>query len=269
MTSDSQEQIARLRQEGARVRPAVQIDQARFVERCAAIDDWQAAFTNAGDLTLAWGCLDRDPAALRILEADFMRAVPSFLRRFDAGPEFSDEVCQAVREKLLLAKPSKLETYLGNGSLLAWLKVVSVRTAIDLIRAQGKEPRSRGADLAAIIGAAGDDPEFALARARFREPFERALRAAVGGLTPRDRAVLRLYYIKGLNIEAIGKIYGTHRATIARWIAACHETLGAEVRKGLDLQFRLDERDCRSLARFLGSRLQLDLQAALDAPAAV
>jgi RNA polymerase sigma-70 factor (ECF subfamily) len=263
MTPDRPDQIARLRQEGDRLRPGIRIDEARFVERCAALVDLRGALAFAGDLTVAWGCLEEDATALRMLETDFIRSVPGFLRRFDRRPGFSDDVCQTVREKLLVARPPRLESYLGSGPLLGWLRVVAVRTAIDLMRAQGDEPRPRGEELVATIAAAGDDPEFALAQARFREPFEHVLREAVAGLTPRHRGVLRLYYLKGLNIEAIGRIYGTHRATIARWIATCHETLGAEVRRNLDQQFHLDSRDCRSLARFLGSRLHLDLQAEL------
>jgi RNA polymerase sigma-70 factor (ECF subfamily) len=51
------------------------------------------------------------------------------------------------------------------------------------------------------------------------------LRLGVEALAPRDRMVLRLYLLRGDNIDAIGKIYGVHRATVARWIVAAQRSI--------------------------------------------
>ena len=40
-----------------------------------------------------------------------------------------------------------------------------------------------------------------------------ALESSIASLSERDRAILKFHFVEGMNIEALGTIYGVHRAT--------------------------------------------------------
>src|SRR4051812_26013639 len=88
------------------------------------------------DLTLAAACAAGDASALAAFERDFLPQVPGYLTRLAKQPAFIDEVQQLLREKLFVAK--KILEYSGQGPLGAWLRVVTVRLALDLLRARGQ-----------------------------------------------------------------------------------------------------------------------------------
>ncbi|MFO0636492.1 MAG: hypothetical protein U0168_26990 [Nannocystaceae bacterium] len=64
--------------------------------------------------------------------------------------------------------------------------------------------------------AAEGDAALDVVRARYREPFVAALRAAVAGLDARGRTLLRLHYVDGLGIDRIAPLFGVHRSSIAQ-----------------------------------------------------
>src|SRR5262249_27518981 len=106
-------------------------------------------------------------------------------------------------------------------------------------------------------------PEWELVRRRYREPLEAALRAAIDELTSRDRMVLRLYLLRGENIEAIGKIYGVHRATVARWIAAAQQGMVLSVVARLERDVGLPVAEFQSLVQDLWSQIEIPLSSVL------
>ena len=74
-----------------------------------------------GDLYLATGCLLGQRTALAHLETTHLKAVPQFIAHLEASKDFGDEVGQAVRHKLLLARPgedARLAQYQAQGPLL-------------------------------------------------------------------------------------------------------------------------------------------------------
>jgi RNA polymerase sigma-70 factor (ECF subfamily) len=219
---------------------------------------------HAADVYLVAGCLLEVPAALAILERDYIARVPRYVAQLDRRADFADEVAQMLRERLLSPASRKLADYTAAGPLAAWLRVAARRLAIDLQRRAGIEARhvdARAPDWELIAGAA--DPENDVLRERYREPLEDAVKRAVAGLSSRDRMVLRLYLFGGENIEKIGKTYGVHRATVARWIVAAQERIVEVVRKELGERFGITEPECDSLARGLRSKLDVSLSGLL------
>jgi RNA polymerase sigma-70 factor (ECF subfamily) len=219
--------------------------------------------TNAADVYLAAGCLLGIPAAFAVLERDYLARVPRFIAPIDRRPDFAQEVVQLLRERLLSPASRKLADYAAAGSLLAWLRISARRLAIDLQRRAGVEARHVDAQSVWEVVAGNADPEADVLRGRYREPLEHAIRQALAALSSRERMVLRLYLLGGENIEKIGKAYGVHRATVARWIVAAQDKIVAGVRTDLGARFGITARECDSLARGLRSNLDVSLSGVL------
>jgi RNA polymerase sigma-70 factor, ECF subfamily len=251
---------------GKAAHPSVDVAPGTFVAQFASFlpgvkdPDAEDVRKNAADLYLVVGALLGLPAALAVLERDYFVRVRGFVARIDRRPEFGDEVAQQLRERLLSPTSRRLSDYAARGPLLAWLRVAARRLAIDVQRSAGVEERHLDATPGVWESlAGGQDPEWEVLRARYREPVESAIRSAIAALSSRDRMVLRLYLFGGENIERIGKTYGVHRATVARWITTAQERIVAAVRAELGARFGIAEPDCDSLARNLRSRLNLSL----------
>lgn len=224
------------------------------IERASA-NDVQA---HAADIYLVGCCLLGVPSALAVLERDYFAHVPRFIARIDGRTDFADEVAQLLRERFLSPASMKLAGYGGSGPLLAFVRIAARRLAIDLQRRAGVERLHVDAMDGAWEFAAGG-PEWELLRERYREPLEQAIRRAVAALSSRERMVLRLYLFGGENIEKIGKTYGVHRATVARWIVAAQDRIVAAVRAELGARYGVTDAECDSLARALCSRLNVSL----------
>jgi RNA polymerase sigma-70 factor (ECF subfamily) len=215
---------------------------------------------HAADVYLVAGCLLGDPGALAVLEREHLARVPRFVARIDRRPEFAQEVTQLLRERLLSPASRKLADYAAAGPLSSWLRVSARRLAIDTQRRAGVEARHQDIDASVWeLAAGGTDPEGEVLRKRYREPIALAIQNAVAALTPRDRMVLRLHLFGGENIEKIGKTYGVHRATVARWIVAAQDQIVTAVRAELGTRFGVSEQECDSLMRGLRSTLSVSL----------
>jgi RNA polymerase sigma-70 factor (ECF subfamily) len=109
---------------------------------------------------------------------------------------------------------------------------------------------------------APDDPELDHIRAAHATEFEEAFRAAMASLSTKERNVLRLRYLDGVNIDGIGRIgriYGTHRATAARWISGACDKLLVETRRLLVERFGVASSQVDSLMRLFQSEFEMSL----------
>lgn len=221
------------------------------------------------DVYLACACGAQDPAALvhfgRVLHA----VVPVAVGRIDSSPAFLDEVEQRLRERLLVPDaqgPARIHTYGGLAPLQQWLKAAAYRSAVDLLRSQGPERPTD--EPPAELEALGADPEMAYLKGLYRAHFRSAFEQALGTLSPRDRTLLRLNLLQGLNIERIGTMYGVHRATVARWIATARAQLLERTREELGKQLRLTGDDLDSIMRLVVSRMEVSIGGFLAATGA-
>jgi RNA polymerase sigma-70 factor (ECF subfamily) len=250
--------------------PELSVDEGAFLERfvrqlpeedrARAAADWHVE-----DLYLAFACGRGDAAALRVFERDLLAKLPAFLARLAPTPSFVDEARQVLRAKLFVADEGarpKIDAYSGRGALEGWLRIVAVNTALKMLR-KTEPPAEQVEGAAARACAPGADPEVEYMKHRYRAEFEAALREAFAALGTRERNVLRLHFIDGLNIDGIGAAYGTHRATAARWLAAARATLLNETRRALRAKLKLTPAEFESMVALVQSRLEVSVRALL------
>jgi len=213
-----------------------------------------------GDLYLTCATLAGAPHALETFERTVLARVPAFVARIDPSPSFADEVAQALRVKLLLphdgdGKAAKLSGYTGRGGLESWVCAVATRMAIDLVRV--RRIGSEGDELDVLP--ATDDPELEVLRVQHREAFRAALQQGLAALEPRQRTLLRLYFLEHVTFQALGRVYQVHETTAMRWIEQAKATVVAQVQSALRTRLKLSQSEFDSLAQLMQSQLDLSI----------
>jgi RNA polymerase sigma-70 factor (ECF subfamily) len=214
----------------------------------------------ADDLFLAAACAAGHPAAIAAFDREYLQQTRSYVGRLSLSEEMLDEVRQELRVHLLVDRPPRICGYKGTGPLGAWIRVVAVRIALDLLDASQKHGPVRGdhGDLAARVSATVA-PEAELARNRMRPLLEAALEHAIGALPDRDKAILRFHYVEGLNVDAVGSIYRVHRATVARWLVDIRDRLLQQVQDRLAINLRMSPSEFRSVVGAMREDLRLSI----------
>lgn len=266
------DKLANLVERAAAAWPALDVAPHRFARylgerlpRTAPVEDaLDAAF--APDLFLACACVDGVPGAAETFTRLHLSSLPAMLARLKPTPSFLDEVHQILAEKLLVRAarggPPRLAAYAGTGALGPWVRVAATRVAVDLLRQRALLPlddTSRGGGDLAPGHAALLDPELQHLKRRHARDFEAALADTVAALPPDQRALLRLNFVEGLNIDAIGARLHVHRATVARRIAAARKAILDRTRARLQERLALTPAECDSLVAFVRSRIEISL----------
>lgn len=215
------------------------------------------AVRHGAELVLAVACAQNIVPALQILEQEYVRAVPFALGRIDSSAQFAEEVQQQLRERLLLGTVKngrpRILSYEGRGPLGGFLRVMTIRLALNL-KAGPQYPKTEY-DLVTLALPA----EETVAKDRYTEPFQAALRVALSGLSARERNLLRLRFVDNWSPEAIGRSYGVHRATVARWIAAARDAVRDRMIEDLRRTMGFEAGEVESLLHLVESRLHLSL----------
>jgi RNA polymerase sigma-70 factor (ECF subfamily) len=219
------------------------------------------------DLYLACACVAGDPVAVAAFLRDVLPVVDAALASWNPG--IVDETRQRLRTSLLVDHAERgplLASYTGRGALRRWLRVVAVREAA---RQWGEQARGAGASDDALFDAVAPatDPVMSAIKHDAATAFRAAFSAALGALSRRDRALLRLHVLDGLSVDEIAPTYGVHRATVARWIAAAKQDVLATTRRNLMHDLRLHPDEVDSLIRLVHSRIELPEGALASEPA--
>lgn len=213
----------------------------------------------APDLYLACACATGDRQALAAFEADAMHGGDGTLgrRRFDE--EVIEEAKQNIRERMLVGGGApRILDFDGRGELRAWMGVAIVREAIYLAK---KAQKDAPVDFDFVaIAEAGDDPEVAYFKKRYRAEYKESFQAALAELGARERALLRQQYILGMSVDAIGAVYQVHRATAARWVQAAREELLSKARMELGRRVGLARPEIEQIVRLIESQLEVSLR---------
>ncbi|MCC6337261.1 MAG: hypothetical protein IT380_25110 [Myxococcales bacterium] len=214
------------------------------------------AHLNLEDLGLAWLAVQGEPQAVAELERR-LRLVTS--ARLRASADSRDEVLQRARGRLLVGERPKLLAFRGRGSLMQYLKAVVSSVAVDLARATPKthDGPASGRLLAIASNELGADAR--LASASLSRHFTRALTHALLTLAPEERLWLRMRFVDGLSVEAVGAAFGVHRTTALRRLEKAQARLLTEVRALLRDVLRLGPKDLDSLLRTLRPSLTENL----------
>ena len=201
---------------------------------------------------LVAACLAGLPAATSRLESHAFGTLGTVARRFHTvvGEE---ELVQRVRAKLLTAAPPRtpqLAGFTGATSLARWIRVIAVRTALDIARADG---RRQARERALPQALPQRDPEFYWMRQLYTEDFERILQGRLQALSSRDRNLLRAQVTHGMSLEDMARMWNVHRATIARWLRAARLELLTSVRQGLQAEAGLSDSEVDSVMELIRS----------------
>jgi RNA polymerase sigma-70 factor, ECF subfamily len=244
---------------GRKAWPGIALDWKCFAERARQAgvtpDDMTA---RAADLFLAYACAEGDRVALHQFETTILSRVEIYIGRLGISELVLDETRQRVRVKLFTGNPPAIARYRGRGSLGAWVRITTVRLALDLLAASGSSAASAAdVELLEMTAPLEDNPELAVARGLYRQRFQAGLQAALAALSGRDKTLLRLHVIEGLNIDAIGKIYRVHRATAARWLVEIRSQVFQSLRNELGLRQIGGSSELRSLAGLLRDEVHL------------
>jgi RNA polymerase sigma-70 factor (ECF subfamily) len=209
------------------------------------------------DLYLAYGCAHGDERAIALFDGQLLTQVRTWVRRIDSSKAFADEVTQSLRERLLIGGPERaprIADFSGHGPLAHWLKIVSLRAALDLQRRHGAPADSLG-DHAVVSG----NPELAYLRESARREFQAAMRESIAELSVRERNLLRLHYVDGLATPEIAVLFHTHRTTIRRHLNECQTRLLNDVRERLGRRLKISESEIESLIRAAKTGIELSL----------
>ena len=254
------EESARVVDEGRRQHPDVALDAARVAEhlRRLFVDELPSQLHRA-DLYLACACAEGLHAALRRFEACYERLVASEAAKVDAAPQFVTEATAAVWTRLLAPRPGalpRIAEYAGLGALSGWVRVATIRAALNLARAD-KRP-VHDADAIPDLGEA-EGVELRYLKSRYRNACNEAIRAAFAELGAEERNMLRLHHLDGLTVDELAPLYGVHRSTVARRIARVRESILAETKRRLELVLGTDPGGVDSLIRMLRSGMEVTL----------
>lgn len=211
----------------------------------------------AGDIYLAYGCLAGEPRALARFDGELTAHIPQYVARYVTTPAQVDELTQRLRVRLLVRgdREPQLVSYRGRGPLGAWLRVVAVRAAIDLVReipAAAAEQSGRAPTVT--------DPELAMVKARFAPIFQRAFEAALTALPSRERTMLRLHFAEGMSQSAIARSFNVAASTIQRTISRVREHILEQTLSTLGAELGVDASQAESIVRLVQSRIDVDLR---------
>lgn len=208
------------------------------------------------DRELVTAALARDPRAVSEVEAAVRAAASSAARRLRGDTSAADEIAQRMAEKLWLGRNGSapvLESYTGEAPLSAWLRVIAYREGVELLRAR-EVPDEAIVDRVV----ATTEPELAMLRTAYLVAFKRCFKACFAQLSMHDRDLIRRHHLDGLSLEELAKLYGTHRATVARWLAKVRERLVTETRTALRSELSANT-DLDEVLALIASRLEASL----------
>ena len=210
--------------------PGVRLEVARFGRHLESLG-WTGQVPGAADeLYLTCACAEGDEAACRFFNELYISQVRDAAMRICRDAALRDEALQRVRHKLLVGPPPGILKYNGRGSLLGWVRSVTRRAALDLKREQAQRPVSPVGEMSPALESS---IESRLDRRRFLADFEGSLARAFAALPTRDRNLLRMHYAGSVGIDAIGRAYGIHRATAARWLVRIRTDILDAVRRDM------------------------------------
>jgi RNA polymerase sigma-70 factor (ECF subfamily) len=238
--------------------PKVHLDEDAFqrgvTSLCVAMTD---LLERAEEIHLSLGCLAGDAAALAEFDRAYVSEVPRHVAHFRLGAAQLADLQQDLRVRLLTGSRPRLATYSGRAPLGSWIRVIAIRAALDMLAVRDRPEREMPSldDLVATYSS----PDLALARQSVRPALQEALRSGFETLSDNERTVLRLHFIDGLSIDAIGRVFQVHRSSVGRWLITIRTRLFEHVRERVALDLQPTSAELRSIFRLVKSDLRLSI----------
>jgi RNA polymerase sigma-70 factor (ECF subfamily) len=211
------------------------------------------------EVYLAVACAAGNAAAIAVFDREYLDVVTVALAPMKLPAATVEDVRSIVRDRLLLPdddRPPRILEYAGRGRLRGLVQVSATRAAIDRIRHTEREAElPSGVQLAAA-----GDIELSLIKAQYREAFIAGFTAAVSTLDRRDRNLLRLHLLGGVTLEQLAQMYGVHRATVVRWLAAARAALFDGTRAHVSKQLGAPAEELDQMFDLVRSRVELSVE---------
>ena len=255
---DSLSDARRCFREGQRLFPGIYWDEADLLSAWGKHRERGYSVDQPEDDYVRLACLENQPGAAAVLDSAYLLPLATSIHRICQTLEATDSVLQQLREKLLLPPVNRLLSYRAPGRFRAWLKVIAVRTALDMARELGLKTQ-REVELDERLEALAFGPEELFLRAELQEALRCALRAAVSALPERERYALRMHLVSDWNITQIGRVFSVHKATAARWLVSAKEQLHVLLSAELAQQLGTSTEEGALLLGSMPSRLDLSL----------
>lgn len=189
------------------------------------------------ELALAWACLQRSEPALRYFERTYFAQVHRALRKMKLSRTLAEDVLGWMRFELFVRPDGALiATYSGRGDLGSWVRAIAVHEALKRARRARREVSTDEAPELPV-----PEPELVAMRGAYGAEFTRALSESFQSLAAEERTLLRQYFLDGLTIDVLAKLYQIHRATAARRVTAARTRLVDRVRAALARDLALSD----------------------------
>lgn len=214
----------------------------------------------APDLYLAAACADGDEQAIALFQQTLVPDLRRALGKLSAPSSTLDDAVQKVTIGLFVGERPQIAGYAGRGTLRSWLRTIGVRTTRRLLGETHGNTNDDGDDELAKMPGAVRDPELAMLQERYRDAVKAAFASAFGQLTPRDRNILRQYYIDELTIDDLAALYRVNRATTARWVAGARLAVVKSTRAQLVDTHAVPVSQVDSVIRLVRSQLHLSVR---------
>jgi RNA polymerase sigma-70 factor, ECF subfamily len=271
-SSELEPALERILRSAAAAWPGIELSHESFVAHLAELlrdePDPIAALAaiHAEDVYLAWACANGDPRALSMFEEKFLPQATTYVRRMMRSADSLDEFRTLLRERLFVGSHGagpKIASYRGRGSLWGWLRVAAFRVGKNLLRREKDRPDRDRFELGDVRSPL-PDPELAFVKGRYAKEFKAAFQTTLSALSSDERAVLRFYYLDGMTVQAIGKLYRVHASTITRWIARAREQVLVETNRLLAKRLDLAPNELRDVVGLIDSQLELSMRRCLQ-----
>lgn len=252
--------------EAANAWPGVSVEAAAVIGvlagKLAGEDPPALTAAAATEIHLAIACARGDNAAVAAFERAYLDVVPQALAGMKLPAATIEDVRSAVRDKLLLARsgphgdlPPRVLEYAGRGRLRGLVQVTATRTAIDRIRLEEREVELPARELAASA-----DVAMSLIKVQYRAAFSAGFAHAVAAASRRDRNLLRLHFLGGVTLEQLAEMYGVHRATIVRWLAAARAAVFDATREHVAGEIAAPAEELDEMFELVKSRIELSVE---------
>jgi RNA polymerase sigma-70 factor, ECF subfamily len=213
------------------------------------------------DLCLALAVDSHDESAIEHVVGRMLPAALLAARKVDRSETFLDELRSLVSERLFKKSEqgqTRFAQFTGQGPLGAWLRATVVRQALTLKRSGAALPDDDEGSEA--TGALADvTPELRVLDTQYRAVFRQAFEAVITTLEPSDQLLLKLYYVDGLSMEAIGKFQGRNKSNVSRALERLHHQVLSETRERLGAVTGAGDAELDSLMDSAPSYLSLNL----------
>jgi RNA polymerase sigma-70 factor (ECF subfamily) len=263
--------LVSLRDAATAAYPNIEVDEATFCRELArrsgdGASPESLAKLRAAHVHLAIACEHGNELAIRRFQSELLDEVDACARNVRASPVQADEVRSHILALLFVGdgtRPAALRSYSGRGDLRSYLRVIATR---ELIRVIGVERRELASPAESFLDrlAPASDVEVGYLREAYRADVDAAMRVALQTLPDDARALLRYSLIDGWTVDRIGTLYGVHRATAARRVAAARDQLAAAIRLELSTRLVIPIEEVDSVVRLVQSRIDVSLSRLLS-----